>query len=379
MIRITKLMLIIATVLVVGVTVPAIVFAKGKNPEVPSSMVTICHKPDTKHQETMTLTEKKLKPHFKHGDRLGQCVVSLPDTAKGVPIDPNKGYFVEEIKDGLYWMTEGTYQVMFLTHADGVIVVDAPPSIGQNILNAIAEVAADPTITHVIYSHSHADHISGAFIYPPDATYIAHVDTASQLARNRPVPFGTFVGGKPVPPPTVTFTDNFTLEVGGQKLELEYRGNNHDQGNIYIYAPEQKVLMLVDVIFPGWTPFKELAVTEDIPGFIQAHEEVLSFVFDTFIGGHLNRLGSRDDVETQQEYILDIQANAIQALQAVDFFEIAQQTGFENQWLLFDTYLDAVEKECTELTVPEWIDRLGAVDVFTSSHCAKVIESLRID
>ena len=112
---------------------------------------------------------------------------------------------------------------------------------------------------------------------------------------------------------------------------------------------------------------------------MQAHDEVLSFDFDTFIGGHVTRLGTREDVETQQEYLTDIQNNAVQALQTVDFFAIAQQTGFENQWLLFDTYLGAVEDECAALTEPDWIDRLGAVDVFTASHCARIIESLRID
>ena len=58
---------------------------------------------------------------------------------------------------------------------------------------------------------------------------------------------------------------------------------------------------------------------------------------------------------------------------------IAQQTGFENSWLLFDTYLDAVAQECTDLTLTKWKERLAGADVFTSSHCFKLVESLRID
>ena len=59
-----------------------------------------------------------------------------------------------------------------------------------------------------------------------------------------------------VPPiPTVTFTKNYTLQIGNQSLKLDYYGVNHLPGNIYIYAPKQKVLMLVDVVFPGWVPF----------------------------------------------------------------------------------------------------------------------------
>src|SRR4029078_11672017 len=85
----------------------------------------------------------------------------LPEAAKGVPIPPDKGYSVKEISDGLYWVTEGAYVSMFLTTGKGVIVVDAPPSFGDKMLKAIAEVTKEP-ITYVIYSHSHADHIGGA-------------------------------------------------------------------------------------------------------------------------------------------------------------------------------------------------------------------------
>ena len=183
----------------------------------------------------------------------------VPAAAMGPVIPQDKGYLVEDLGDGLYWVTEGAYQVMFLTTGEGVNAVDAPPSIGDRYLKAIAEVTDEP-VTHVIYSHSHADHIAAAGMFPADAVYIAHEDTASQLARERPIPFGTFVGGGPVPAPTVTFSDTYTITVGNQTLELEYRGPAHEQGNSYIYAPKQKVLLLIDVIFPGWTPFLELAV-----------------------------------------------------------------------------------------------------------------------
>ena len=92
-----------------------------------------------------------------------------------------------------------------------------------------------------------------------------------------------------------------------------------------------------------------------------------------------HRLGDRRDVEIQQEYILDMQANAAQALQSVDFMAIAQETGFENPWLLFDTYLNAVSEECAKLTLPKWQERLGAADIWTAEHCFKLAESLRID
>ena len=294
---------------------------------------------------------------------------ALPETAKGPQIDFSKGYLVEEIKDGLYWVTDGAYNTIFLTTGEGVIVVDAPPSIGENYLNAIAEVTEEP-ITHVIYSHTHIDHIGAASIFPDDAIIISHKDVALELEQrndsNRPIP-------------EVTFEDEYLLEVGNQRLELKYDGPMHVPGNIFIYAPQQKVLMVVDIVFPGWTPFKDLAMAQDVPAFLAAHDKILEYDFDTFVGGHLTRLGTAEDVKIQQEYFQDIEENAAIANQEVSFMEIGQEVGFENPWLVFPIYADTISQQCTDATVPDWIDRLGGVDLFTYDHCWKISESQRID
>jgi uncharacterized protein YdeI (BOF family) len=74
----------------------------------------------------------------------------IPEAAKGPPI-PAKGYLVQQIRDHLYWVTDGSYNTMFLVTDKGVVAVDAPPSIGKNYLKAIAEVTDKP-VTYVIYS-----------------------------------------------------------------------------------------------------------------------------------------------------------------------------------------------------------------------------------
>ena len=76
----------------------------------------------------------------------------VPPPAKG-PAIPKSGYLVEEIAERTYWLTDGLYQMMFLTTAAGVVAVDAPPTIGRNILRAIASVTKSH-VTHAIYSHT---------------------------------------------------------------------------------------------------------------------------------------------------------------------------------------------------------------------------------
>lgn len=77
---------------------------------------------------------------------------------------------------------------------------------------------------------------------------------------------------------------------------MDYYDNNHIPGNIFIYAPNQRVLMLVDIIFPGWIPSTDLAVITDMEGFIRAHDlAFINYIFKTFIGGYLTRLGTKNE------------------------------------------------------------------------------------
>ena len=304
------------------------------------------------------------------------ATTQLPEAAKG-PSIPTKGYLVQEIRDHLYWVTDGSYNTMFLATDKGVVAVDAPPSIGNNYLKAIAEVTDKP-VTYVIYSHAHIDHIGAASIFPKNATFIAQQETAAELQRAKSVAKNASM----VPPiPTVTFTKNYTLQIGDQTLKLDYYGVNHLPGNIFIYAPKQKVLMLVDIIFPGWVPFPYLAIAKDTAGFIKAHDITLNnYDFDTYVGGHLTRLGTRNDVIVQKEFVSDLEKAAGKANQEVLFSKVASQVGrFDNPWLIFSKYIDAVNENCVNTMMPKWENRLGGAQQFMSTHCFTMAESGRVD
>jgi glyoxylase-like metal-dependent hydrolase (beta-lactamase superfamily II) len=79
---------------------------------------------------------------------------------EGPVVDPAKGYRLQDLGHGLYMITDNIYQSMFLVYDRGVVVIDTPTDYATKIPQAIAEVTTKP-ITHVIYSHSHIDHIGG--------------------------------------------------------------------------------------------------------------------------------------------------------------------------------------------------------------------------
>jgi len=307
------------------------------------------------------------------------AAVDLPDYAP-VPagaLGPTvnaSGYSVGHVAANLYWVTDGFYQAMFVTTPRGVVLVDAPPTIGHNLPRAIAEVTAarnlPDRVTHVIYSHSHADHIGAAGIFP-GAVRIAHAQT-KQLLRDARDP------NRPLP--TVTFDDRYELHVGGERLDLSYHGPNHSPDNIFISVPSAATLMVVDMIFPGWVPFKSLAESQDIPDWIGAHDLVLAAPWQTLVGGHLGRLGARSDVVLQRDYVNDLAASARQTLDTLDptpFFTKYGPTG--NAWAIFKSYLDAAAATAAAPVTAKYLGQLAAADVFTVANAEAMINSARID
>jgi ferric-dicitrate binding protein FerR (iron transport regulator) len=63
---------IVVSVVVIGQVDPVIVIVPPAQPP-PEKKVTICHKPGTPAEKTMTVSESALKGHLGHGDHLGPC------------------------------------------------------------------------------------------------------------------------------------------------------------------------------------------------------------------------------------------------------------------------------------------------------------------
>ncbi len=297
--------------------------------------------------------------------------------ARGPAIDPAKGYRIESLGAGAFLVTDGVYQAMLVVHGDGVVLVDAPPSIGQKLSAAVAEVAPGKRITHLIYSHAHIDHIGFAGEIRrlnPGVRIVAHEETLKLLARakdsTRPLPTETFTGiAKP-----------FSVTVGGQALRLEYPGPNHEPGNIEIYHDASKTLMLVDVVFPGWMMWRRFALAQDIPGYfavVRALNE--KYAYKTIIGGHLNRTGTKEDVTTQLAFMSDLHAAAGEGLATTKTGEGLSATDQTNAWAVFDNYIDRVTIHCVNAVAPKWKSRLAGFDVFIYDQCLSMEQSLRID
>lgn len=333
--------------------------------------------------------------------------INIPDTAPPLPAKADfppgvaediesKGYHVSEIKNDIFWITNGDYHAMALKTHKGVMIVDAPEPLPffppMDVLGAVAEIAPGYPITHMIYSHGHSDHIGGAGVIKqafPDVQIIAHKETKNLLKKmkdpKRPVP-------------TKTFNKFMTVSSGGKHLKLHYRGNTHMPGNIFVHAPKEKILMAVDIIFPGWVPFRRLALSDNIGGWIKGNKAILDFNFDTLIGGHVTKLGTRADVELQLEYVQDIVDsfdatmgdpntlfNAVGAYDSVHGPGAAFSTNAK--WALFSVFYDSSTMACSDLLDAKYTEgasagdnpkALAGAEAFNFSNCKAYFEARRL-
>jgi glyoxylase-like metal-dependent hydrolase (beta-lactamase superfamily II) len=298
----------------------------------------------------------------------------IPRSALGPALN-DQGYYVGRVERNLYWVTDGVYQSAFMTTNDGVVLFDAPPTIGGNLRRAVDEIAAENgvtnRVTHLVYSHHHDDHTGAASLFDGDVVRVGHEETRRLLRRdNNPA--------RPVP--EITFADRYTLEVGGERAELAWHGPNHSPDNIYIHFPDHDTLMFIDVVNAGWVPIYNLNLSEDVPGYMAAPATVLEYPWTHFISGHLGRLATRDDVAVHQQYIADIEAGAREALAAVNPVPYYMHYG-ENFWAGVKAHLDAVTDRIVGPVVAKYTGVLAAADieVFTRTTSFAIMQSLRLD
>lgn len=291
----------------------------------------------------------------------------LPADAKPRPVPP-EGYIVDRIGDAMYAVTAGGNQSAFVVTKTGVVLLDAPPSLATALPAAIRQVTSKP-VTHLIYSHSHADHIANAPAFG-DVIRIAHEDTARTIrtARdpNRPMP-------------TVTFGDRYSLTVGGQHFQLSYPGPNHESGNIIIHVPQQRAAVMIDVVLPGWSPFRAWGTADSVPGVLRAHDVLAKMDIETFVGGHVHRLGTPRDIKVSRDFAYDLWHTTNRVVGEVRIADYFAQVEPGNNWAAFQLYYEAIADRVEPGIIQRWAGKLAGVDVFTRENVTTIAVSLLLD
>jgi hypothetical protein len=136
--------------------------------------------------------------------------------------------------------------------------------------------------------------------------------------------------------------------------------------------------MLVDIANVRWVPFAVTNLSDDIPGYLEAPAKALVYPWKHFIGGHLGKLGTRDDLILHQQYMADIVESVKKTIFEVDPTPYLQRYG-ENAWAAYKEYLDAITDQAAAPVIEKYTGILAAADVYTASTTFWTMQSLRLD
>jgi glyoxylase-like metal-dependent hydrolase (beta-lactamase superfamily II) len=166
----------------------------------------------------------------------------------------------------------------------------------------------------VVYSHDHADHISGGEVFADTATVVAHEKAKAAIVREK----------RPTAVPQTTFSDRLTLELGGTVVELSYVGRNHSDNSIVMRFPAERLLFAVDFIPVASVAFRDFPDAY-IDEWIDSLKRVEAMDFDVLVPGH-GPIGRKDDVRKFREYLEDLRAEVLRLLrEGKSLDEVKQQ------------------------------------------------------
>lgn len=183
------------------------------------------------------------------------------------------------------------------------------------------------------------------------------------------------------PLPTETFNGRRKeMDIDGVRFVLDYTGDWHQAGNLFIHLPELKLMGAMDSFTPKSAPFFRLYFSAHVPAYFDAMDQLLEYDYETIVTGHMALPGTPEDVATNGEYIRDLRAAASEALRTVDMREAsaAAKVPADNKQAEIKVWMDAVTARAAEL-MPSWEKRLGGTDIFLADNLNATAWSLFID
>ena len=237
---------------------------------------------------------------------------------------------IASIKGELYRFRNAGHFSVFLVTPAGIIATDPIDADAARWLKAeVAKRFAKP-VRYLIYSHDHADHISGGEVFADSAVVIAHDAAKTAILRER----------RPTAVPEVTFSERLTVELGGKKVELIHLGKNHSDNSIVMRFPDERALFAVDLIPVKSLPFRDLP-DGYVDEWIESLKRAEALDFDILAPGH-GELGRKEEVRSMRIYMEELRDQVTQHLRAgksVD--EIKQLVAMEkySSWGNFKQYL----------------------------------------
>src|SRR5687768_10579939 len=205
---------------------------------------------------------------------------------------------------GFFTMRGGT--IGYLVNQGAVVVVDSQfPAEATACLNGLNERSGSRPVDFLINTHHHGDHTGGNISFRGVAKKVVAHAKADEHMRQPP-------GGQPPADqlyPDTTFTENWSADVGDERVRTRFYGRAHTSGDAVITFERANVVHMGDLMFNQRHPVVDRAAGAIIRNWMSVLDRtVRDHAADTiYIFGHANTglpvTGSQADLARFKEYL----------------------------------------------------------------------------
>lgn len=223
--------------------------------------------------------------------------IAAPSPAQQAP------YETTRVAEGVYKFRWQGHNTLFVVAPRGVLAFDPISKEAATTYAAeIKRVAPGVPLAAVVYSHSDADHATGANaliagMAQQNVPIIAHEAAVAPIRR---------AANQDLPPPTMTFAQRLSLDHLGRRVELHYLGRSHTNNMIVGFVPDAGIIFTVDFVSNDRVGFQQLP-GYFFPDLFQTLTRLLNIPFTTVVFGH-GADGDRASIQRQFAYYDDLRA-----------------------------------------------------------------------
>jgi cyclase len=259
-------------------------------------------------------------------------------------LEPAQPLDIERVKGDLHMISgEGGNVAVYVTDEGVILGDDMFYRSYDGILAAVASVTDSP-VTYVLNTHQHDDHAGGNARLLDIANVIAHREVRANLTDIKQ-PYYEDTPGTPIGLPSMTFSEELTVHLGGKEVVIRHFGRGHTDGDAVVYFPELKAIHTGDLFLgrravragpgdaaddkpPGVNVYVDYAQGGSFLEWTDTLDGVLELDFDTVIPGH-GPVATREDVvqfrsdlETMRNRIADLIRAGATKQQVLTVFEM---------------------------------------------------------
>ncbi len=210
-----------------------------------------------------------------HSGDKAPTLLDPDEVMKRMGFDPGRAEIVtEQVAEGLYVFFGVGGNVAVNIGDDGVLIVDDEfPQLTPKILSAIREIGGE-AVDFAINTHWHLDHAGGNLSLGPGGTWlVAHKNSREMMKDDHVVNAVVLAYNQLAFPenawPNITFSNDMSLHVNGQSIDLMHFGPAHTTGDIAVFFREANAVHLGDIFVTNGYPFIDTGNGGTLDGLIR--------------------------------------------------------------------------------------------------------------